>query len=176
VAQRPKVAAIEAKHRFANHIEELTTKRLQPIAMIDMVFSPEKRLEPLGRIQFLSATTVGLYSLQIEAQTTSSGDVNVYSNWLRDLPGVAAPPEVTIRSSRGDLTTFALLVTFKPEALSTTETPKPEPPKVEAPKPEAPKAEPSKQDATKAGAPNPGKAAPAPTKTETPKAAGKGSS
>lgn len=110
-AQAPAVHAIETKQNLANHIEELSTRRLMPIRMLEIVNEKRPRT-----IQFLRAATKGLYVLEVEGQTNATPDVFNYEAALKDLP---ACDHVALGQTvdRGGVTRFTLTVTFKPEAL-----------------------------------------------------------
>jgi len=111
VAQAPAVKDIETKHNLATHIEELSTRRLMPIRMLEIVNEKRPRT-----IQFLRAATKGLFVLEVEGQTNATPDVFNYEAALRDLP---ACEHVALGQTvdRGGITRFTLTVTFKPEAL-----------------------------------------------------------
>ena len=110
-AQAPAVQGIETKHNLANHIEELSTRRLMPIRMLEIVNEKRPRT-----IQFLRAATRGLYVLEVEGQTNATPDVFNYEAALKSLP---ACDQVALgqTADRGGVTRFTLTVTFKPDAL-----------------------------------------------------------
>jgi hypothetical protein len=110
-AQAPVVQDIETKHNLANHIEELSTRRLMPVRMLEIVNEKRPRT-----IQFLRAATKGLYVLEIEGQTNATPDVFNYQAALKELPACALV-ELGQTVDRGGITRFTLTVTFKPEAL-----------------------------------------------------------
>ena len=110
-AQAPAVQEIETKQSLANRIEELSTRRLMPIRMLEIV--NEKRPPT---IQFLRSATKGLYVLEIEGQTNATPDVFNYQAALKDLPA-CDHVELGQTTDRGGTTRFILTVTFKPEAL-----------------------------------------------------------
>jgi hypothetical protein len=110
-AQAPAVQDIETKHNLANHVEELSTRRLMPIRMLEL--ANEKRPRT---IQFLRTVTKGLYELEIEAQTNATPDVFNYQALLKDLPACDRV-ELGQTNDRGGVTRFTLTITFKPEAL-----------------------------------------------------------
>ena len=110
-AQAPAVQDIETKHNLANHIEELSTRRLMPVRMLEIVNEKRPRT-----IQFLRVTTKGLYVLEIEGQTNATPDVFNYQAALKELPACALV-ELGQTVDRGGITRFTLTVTFKPEAL-----------------------------------------------------------
>ena len=111
VAQAPAVKEIETKHNLATHIEELSTRRLMPIRMLEIMNEKRPRT-----IQFLRAATKGLYVLEVEGQTNATPDVFNYEAALRELP---ACEHVALGQTvdRGGVTRFTLTVTFKPQAL-----------------------------------------------------------
>lgn len=114
-AQNTPVSQVMQANEFANRIEELSNKRLLPLEMVTAIGAKEKR----GGILFtriVSSTTNGVYSLQIDAQTTNSADLEVYRLALLKLSSVA---DATIPKPRvgPGLTTFTLYVTFKPDAI-----------------------------------------------------------
>jgi hypothetical protein len=110
-AQAPAVQDIETKHNLANHIEELSTRRLMPVRMLEIVNEKRPRT-----IQFLRVATKGLYVLEIEGQTNATPDVFNYQAALKELPACALV-ELSQTVDRGGITRFTLTVTFKPEAL-----------------------------------------------------------
>jgi hypothetical protein len=111
--QTPAVQKIETKHNLANRIEELSTRRLMPIRMLEIINEQGKRPKT---IQFLRAATKGLYVLEVEGQTNATPDVFNYQAALKDLPACDRV-EVGQTTDRGGVTRFTLTVTFKPEAL-----------------------------------------------------------
>jgi len=98
-------------HQLASRIEELATRRLLPFEMLTIV--SEKK--PVS-IQFLSTTTSGLYSMKVEAQTNSPSEISPYQQALGANPAVARV-EVQEPRARDRMTTFTLIVNFKPEML-----------------------------------------------------------
>jgi len=110
-AQAPAARKIETEMNLANRIEELSTRRLMPIRMLEIVNEKRPRT-----IQFLRTATKGLYDLEIEGQTNTTPDVFNYQAALKDLP---ACERVVLgqTTDRGGITHFTLTVTFKPEAL-----------------------------------------------------------
>jgi hypothetical protein len=112
-AQAPAVQKIETGQNLANRIEELSTRRLMPIRMMEIVNDPLKRPKT---IQFLRVATKGLYVMEIEGQTSVTPDVFNYQAALKDLPACERV-ELGQTTDRGGITRFTLTVTFKPEAL-----------------------------------------------------------
>jgi hypothetical protein len=68
-------------------------------------------------IQFLRATTSGLYTIQIEAQTNNAGEIGGYRTALEQTPGCESV-EVRDQLLRNNVASFTLIVTFKPAALA----------------------------------------------------------
>jgi hypothetical protein len=66
-------------------------------------------------IQFIRTATNGLLTLEVEAQTGSSGDIDVFRAALNALAG-CEKAEVVDPRSRDGLSTFRLVVTFKADA------------------------------------------------------------
>jgi hypothetical protein len=114
-AQHPEVERIETARTLATRIEDLSTKRLLPVEMITLAkLSQDQR----GSITFQktsASTTMGLYTLRIEAQTPNAGELDVYRNRLKELPAIS-DVRVDIGGSRNGVTTFTLIITFKPDA------------------------------------------------------------
>lgn len=110
-AQQPVVDQIMTAQNLATRIDELSTKRLLPLEMISI--ASEKKPPA---IQFLRATTNGLYTLTVDAQTTSPGDVAAFRSALGDQPACQTV-EVRDQRTRDNLMTFTLVITFRPEAL-----------------------------------------------------------
>ncbi|HWA07845.1 MAG TPA: hypothetical protein VG838_00105 [Opitutaceae bacterium] len=109
------VSRVMSANDFANRIEELSTKRLLPLEMVQAVGSKEKR----GGILFtriVSNTTNGVYNLQIDAQTSNSAELEVYRMSIEKLPSVASAT-IPKPQTRNGMTTFTLYITFKPEAV-----------------------------------------------------------
>ena len=109
--QAPAVQNIETKNTLANRIEELSTHRLMPVRMLEIVNEKRPRT-----IQFLRTATKGLNILEIEGQTNATPDVFNYQAALKGLP-TCDNVELGQTTDRGGTTRFILTVTFKPEAL-----------------------------------------------------------
>jgi len=136
--QKPVVETIMTSQTLATRIDELSTKRLLPFEMLAVINTVRPRT-----IQFMRTVTSGLHTLEIEAQTSSSGDIDVFRSALNRLPSCERA-EVLDPRSRDGLSTFRVLVTFKPDAFKSVEepappSPTPAPPATEQaqPKPEA---------------------------------------
>ncbi len=108
--QSPVVNTIMTSQSLATRIDELSTKRLMPFEMLAVLNSKRPQT-----IQFMRTVTSGLYKLEVEAQTSSSADINVYRAALNDLPE-CEKAEVLDPRSRDGVSTFRLVVTFKPDA------------------------------------------------------------
>jgi hypothetical protein len=107
-------------NELANRIEDLATKRLLPLEMLSALLGPddEHSLKPAG-VSFNRLVTdskTGLYTVVIDAQTNNAGEVSLYESALKKLPAVE-DASAQIQSARGDLTTFRLVVKFKPGAI-----------------------------------------------------------
>jgi hypothetical protein len=112
VAQTPLVQKIETEHDLANRIEDLSTHRLMPVRMLEIINEPGVRPKT---IQFLRTSTKGLYVLEVEGQTNATPDVYIYQTALKNLP-VCDRVDLGQTTDRGGVTRFTLTVTFKPEA------------------------------------------------------------
>ncbi len=108
--QSPVVNTIMTSQSLATRIDELSTKRLMPFEMLAVLNAKRP-----PTIQFMRTVTSGLYKLEVEAQTSSSADINVYRAALNDLPE-CEKAEVLDPRSRDGVSTFRLVVTFKPDA------------------------------------------------------------
>ena len=134
--QKPVVEAIMTSQSLATRIDELSNKRLLPFEMLALV----NTVRP-ATIQFMRTVTNGLYTLEVEAQTSSSGDIDVFRSALNKLPS-SQKAEVMDPRSRDGVSTFKLVVTFRPEAFKVPEpTPVADPERETAPKTTAPKRE-----------------------------------
>ncbi|MBL9214837.1 MAG: hypothetical protein JNG83_05115 [Opitutaceae bacterium] len=109
--QAPAVKKIETAQSLSTRIAEMTERRLMPFEMLVLV----NQQRP-NSIQFVRATTTGLFALEIEAQTANAADVGQYEAALRASPQLAGVETRDLRSREG-VTSFVLTVTFKPEAL-----------------------------------------------------------
>lgn len=113
-AQRPLVEKIMTAQNLTTRIRELSTRRLLPFEMILRV--SEKKPEA---VQFLRTTTNGLYTLTVDAKSTSPTAVSGYQTLLTEQP-FAEKVEVRDQRSRDNVMTFTLIVTFRPNSLSPT--------------------------------------------------------
>ena len=107
----PAVQKIETAQALTIRIGEMSQRRLKPFEMLSVV----NQNRPAS-IQFIRATTTGLNSLEIEAQTGNAPDVGQYEAVLRTAKELSAVEMRDLRSREG-ITAFTLSVTFKPEAL-----------------------------------------------------------
>jgi hypothetical protein len=110
--QQPVVDNIMTAQDLARKIGELSTRRLLPIEMIQMVHP--RRFGTT--IQFLSASTSGLTTLTVAAQTANAGEISSYRNSIEALPACEKVEIRDLRSQNGN-TSFTLVVTFKPDGL-----------------------------------------------------------
>jgi hypothetical protein len=110
-AQSPVVGRIMQEQELANRISELSTRRLLPLEMISLVASKKP-----AAIQFMRATTSGLVTLNVDAQTNNAGEIGTFRTALESLPECERV-EIRLLGSRDNLTPFTLIVTFRPSAL-----------------------------------------------------------
>ena len=110
-AQAPAVANIQASQSLANRIGELSTKRLLPFEMLTLVNSCKP-----ATVQFLRATVASLNTIEIDAETHTPADVGAYKTALIALSSVDNV-DVPDQRTREGVSTFTLVVTFKPEAV-----------------------------------------------------------
>lgn len=115
--QAPAVAEIMTKQALSTRIEELASKRLLPLEMISVVSA----VRPPS-IQFTSTTTNGLRTLEIQAQTAAQGEIDAFESALRQ-QAACERVEVQDLVTRPGVTTFKLLVTFKPDAVRPASSP-----------------------------------------------------
>jgi hypothetical protein len=115
--QAPVVEAIMTSQSLATRIDELSSKRLMPFEMLALLNSKRPHA-----IQFMRTVTSGLSTLEIEAQTSSSGDIDAFRTALNQLPE-CAKAEVLDQRSRDGVSTFRLVVTFKADAFKPEENP-----------------------------------------------------
>jgi hypothetical protein len=116
--QQPVVDQVMTAQALTTRINELSSKRLLPLEMISLVSGSIKP----PSVQFLRATTVGLYGLEVSAQTTAPGEVSTFRSALADLPA-CEKVEIRDQRTRDNLMSFTLAVTFKPGALKPAATP-----------------------------------------------------
>ena len=108
--QTPVVNGIMTSQNLATRIDELSSKRLMPFEMLALLNTKRPHT-----IQFMRTVTSGLYTLEVRAQTNASGDIDVFRSALNQLPE-CEKAEVLDPTSRDGVSTFRLVVTFKPNA------------------------------------------------------------
>jgi hypothetical protein len=116
-AKTPVVAAIMTRQAIVDNINDLLKNQLMPIEMIKVVAPNRSKYA----IQFLHAyTTPGAFlTLNVDAQTTNSGEIKAYESELGAKPEV---DNVVVKPSPSheNVTPFTLVVTFKPGALKSS--------------------------------------------------------
>jgi hypothetical protein len=110
--QTPIVTEITTAHALASRIEELTTKRLMPIEMIEIVSG----LKP-NSIQFTRTTTSGRYTLEVEAKTSNQAEIEQYKRALESAEATDTV-QIETRGMQNNVTTFRMTVTFNPSVLA----------------------------------------------------------
>lgn len=114
-AQAPVALEIETKQKLADRIEELSTRRLRPIRMMEIV--NEKRSKP-SPIIFTRVVARDLYTLVIDGRTNATPEVANYESAVRAMPEIESmEPRGGNLQSRGGTATFSYTIKFKPEAL-----------------------------------------------------------
>jgi hypothetical protein len=109
----PQVAEINRANELATRIEELSTKRLLPFEMLDLVAAQKPASVTFTRV---TATTDALYTLEVRGQTNASSDVVAYQASLAATSEVREA-RVEEQDIRGGLTTFRLKITFQDGAV-----------------------------------------------------------
>ncbi|HTQ32512.1 MAG TPA: hypothetical protein VMI53_14980 [Opitutaceae bacterium] len=109
----PAVANIKASSSLVDSINQRLTNRLLPFEMITLTNSCKP-----PTVQFLRAnvTNANLNTLEVEAETHTPTDVDTYKTALTGLPAVASV-DVPDQRIREGVSTFTLVVTFKPAAV-----------------------------------------------------------
>lgn len=139
-AQAPAVAEIERANTLAIRIEDLSSKRLLPLEMIDLL-----RPKLPNSILFTQVITRSLNAIEVRARTNNAADFNVFRNGLASQSNIQSV-EVLNSSIRDGYTTFSLAVTFQPGAVIPAEDiPPPPPPKPAEPVKTAANGEPQQQ-------------------------------
>ncbi len=113
-AQKALVEKITGLHEHSSKIDDLVTKRLLPIEMVNLL--DEKRP---GEVQFTRVQADqarGLYAIVVEGTTSNAAQLNVYEAALKAQTAAIDRVENSIQI-RGERATFVMTVTFKPEAL-----------------------------------------------------------
>ena len=105
------VEQIKSTQELATRLGQMSSQQLRPFEMLAAVNAPRP-----ASINFIRVSTTGRLSLEVEAQTANSGDLGVYEGKLKAEPGIA---QVELRDprSRDGLTSFLLVVTFRPDFL-----------------------------------------------------------
>ncbi len=109
--QAPYVAQIDQANALATRVEDISTKRLLPFEMIDIVKAKRPR-----SVLYTRVTTRGLYSLEVQARTSVPNDLLAYRATLNAMPELASVA-IEDQTSRNGITTFRLILDFKPEAV-----------------------------------------------------------
>lgn len=107
-AKAPLVAKIEQTQGVAKKLEEISTQRLLPFEMINVL----NNIRPAG-MDFSSVTTKGLWQLDIRGQANSADDTSAFESQVRKIP-VIQQLEVMEKNSRDRMTVFRYEITFKP--------------------------------------------------------------
>jgi len=111
--QEPGVNKIRLAKNLAMQIDELATNRMRPFEMISMV--SEKMP---SSVVFVRTTVTSLHTMEIEAQAGVSSDVDAFRSALMAMPGCEKVETNRQRLVNG-LSTFQLVVTFRPNAFIT---------------------------------------------------------
>lgn len=106
-ARAPEISRIESAQNLATRLEKLSAEQLKPFEMLAAINAPRP-----ASVAFVRVSTSGPLELEVEAQTTSPGDMRNYETALRKLAGVERV-ELRDPRMRGGQTTFSLAVTFK---------------------------------------------------------------
>jgi len=139
------VAEIEKQNTLANRIEDLSSKRLLPFEMIDLI---RPSIPPTVLFTRVVAENNKLNTLQIQAKTGNAADFNAFRNALQNQPNI---DKVTVTNSniQNGNTTFTLTIDFKPDVVKpAVDEPPPKPPE-----PAKPDAAPQPPDAAASAAP-----------------------
>jgi hypothetical protein len=111
------VAQIMTAQEVANRITDLSNRRLLPIEMIRAIM-PKR---PPGTY-FARISTTGLYTLTVEVKTPNASEIGAYKNALDTIPACASV-EIKNPQTRNKMSTYTLVVTFKPGALKAAPSP-----------------------------------------------------
>ncbi len=107
----PAVKRIETAQALSRRIEEMTQRRLLPFEMLALI----NQSRPAS-IQFMRSATDGLNGLEIEARTADAAAIGQYEAALRARPELGSVETRDLRSREG-VTTFGLVIAFKPGSL-----------------------------------------------------------
>lgn len=110
-ADTARVRELEALNAVAGKVEDLSRNRPLPFEMLALANTHR----PAG-VTFATVTHKAGATLEIEARTASAAEVGAFEQALAADPAVAKAETRSIQGREG-VTTFALAVTFKPEAL-----------------------------------------------------------
>lgn len=110
--QKPVVESIMTSQALATRIDELSTKRLLPFEMLALINTVRPPM-----IQFTRTGTTGLLNMEIDAQTSSSGDIDSFRSELNALEGVDRAEVLDVRSRDG-MSMFRLVITFEQDAFA----------------------------------------------------------
>jgi hypothetical protein len=113
--QAPYVAQIDQANALATRVEDISTKRLLPFEMIDLVKAKRPR-----SVLYTRVTTRDLYTLEVQARTNVPNDLLAYRATLNATPELASVA-IEDQTSRNGITTFRLVLAFKPEAVHSVE-------------------------------------------------------
>ena len=114
VNQRAPVVAdiMRASERVAR-IEELSTRRLLPFEMMDLVAAQKPESVLFTRT---TVSSKSIHTLEVRAQTRVSSDMSVFRAALMALPA-CQDVRIDPQPENNGLTPFVLVVTFKPDAV-----------------------------------------------------------
>ena len=118
VLGKARVGRGHAHDALGRRIDDLATKRLLPWEMMMAVIGTNKATLPkeiyFGRVYTTPGS--GLYTLSIDAQTTSVSTISVYTSALKAVAGIESV-ETRGLQARGENATFTLVITFKSDAI-----------------------------------------------------------
>lgn len=106
-AQAAGVQKLETAQTLASRVDDLTHRRLRFFEMLATVNAARPR-----SIQFTRSGSIGRNTIEIEAQTASSDDVDAFQAALRKLADLEKADVRDLRARDG-VTTFTLSVVFK---------------------------------------------------------------
>jgi hypothetical protein len=119
-ARKPLVEKITGLHELANRIDEIATKRLLPIEMVDA--SASAKPDEIVFTQAVADRSRGLHTLVVQGTTASPDKINAYEAALRGAATVQSAV-ASIRQMQNDRTRFELTIVFKPDALKPLQPP-----------------------------------------------------
>lgn len=105
-ARAADVARIESAATMAMRVEELAARQERPLEWLALAATVKPR-----SVYFLSMTSRGGRTLEIEAQTGNAAEVGAFENGLRTLAGVTSVEVRDLRAREGR-TTFLVVVRF----------------------------------------------------------------